>query len=698
VKLNVNRLTGALTLEAISTQPVNINSLSIVSDAGTLDPENYAEIDAGNPTFDPDDAWQIDLADNTEISQSDTSGGANNGATLTSGQTFALGTDVWRPFFDEDLDVFVFDTALGGEVRGTVEYTGGSTARFGDLDLDGDVDVQDYLLFDNGFNEDVEGLSRFDAYFLGDLNGDANHNFEDFIAFAEAFDAANGAGAFAVMRAGVPEPGTWLLALAAAAMLSVRRRRNNSSWPCLRAVVIGTACLLSAQAATAAELVEYLFDTNFNDTSGNNRHGMPNMGAFGGMPTVSGGKLNLTGDLEEGLLVPLGAANPFSGLSDYTIELSFTSAGSTAFPDAGAILLGSANMNEPAEGENQSFAVFVEPQADGGSLVVDYFFLGEVRVPDAMLLDGMEHSIKITYLAPDDPGPENDPNPGTMYLNIDGDWLTEDDITPRVPNIANHQVRIGGSLNTDFPYECVEGECFTTELQGTVDDFRILNEPMAPTLLRAEVDLATGEITLVGGEFHRDIRYYEISSEGGALNPAGWNSFQDQNLDVEGMGAGQHWDELAASQSQLAEAFLLGSSSFDENRDISLGNVFRSGGARDLEISVVTEDLVNVPVEVLYVNAPTAVAGDYNENGVVDAADYVVWRDRTGAGSLPNEGGISPGTVDAADYNFWRSRIGAAAGSGAGAALDSRAVPEPAAWTLVLSAGCAIGFVRRQVQ
>jgi hypothetical protein len=70
------------------------------------------------------------------------------------------------------------------------------------------------------------------------------------------------------------------------------------------------------------------------------------------------------------------------------------------------------------------------------------------------------------------------------------------------------------------------------------------------------------------------------------------------------------------------------------------------------------------------------VAGDYNENGVVDAADYVLWRKNVGPGSLPNEGGISPGTVDTADYDFWRSRFGATSGAGAGSVLAG--VPEPA--------------------
>jgi fibronectin-binding autotransporter adhesin len=89
------------------------------------------------------------------------------------------------------------------------------------------------------------------------------------------------------------------------------------------------------------------------------------------------------------------------------------------------------------------------------------------------------------------------------------------------------------------------------------------------------------------------------------------------------------------------------------------------------------------------------VAGDYNENGVVDAADYVLWRNSVGPGSLPNEGGISPGVIDTADYSFWRSRFGATSGAASG--VGSNAVPEPngalviAELLVVLS-----GFARRR--
>jgi autotransporter-associated beta strand protein len=94
--------------------------------------------------------------------------------------------------------------------------------------------------------------------------------------------------------------------------------------------------------------------------------------------------------------------------------------------------------------------------------------------------------------------------------------------------------------------------------------------------------------------------------------------------------------------------------------------------------------------------APVPVPGDYNENGIVDAADFVLWRKSVGPGSLPNEGGISPGVVDDADYNFWRSRFGAT--DGAGAALGSSAVPEPASALLaVVALGLAGVAGRRRV-
>jgi hypothetical protein len=69
----------------------------------------------------------------------------------------------------------------------------------------------------------------------------------------------------------------------------------------------------------------------------------------------------------------------------------------------------------------------------------------------------------------------------------------------------------------------------------------------------------------------------------------------------------------------------------------------------------------------------TAIPGDFNFNGSVDAADYVVWRKTDGS---------------AADYNLWRSHFGQTAGSGAALRFSRpiSAVPEPACLALAAAA------------
>ncbi|MCC7474769.1 MAG: hypothetical protein IT425_05200, partial [Pirellulales bacterium] len=67
-----------------------------------------------------------------------------------------------------------------------------------------------------------------------------------------------------------------------------------------------------------------------------------------------------------------------------------------------------------------------------------------------------------------------------------------------------------------------------------------------------------------------------------------------------------------------------------------------------------------------YEPSSTGLAGDYNGNGTVDAADYVIWRKTMG---------------DAPSYNVWRSHFGDTGSPGLGA---GGAVPEPAAWSLVV--------------
>jgi hypothetical protein len=90
--------------------------------------------------------------------------------------------------------------------------------------------------------------------------------------------------------------------------------------------------------------------------------------------------------------------------------------------------------------------------------------------------------------------------------------------------------------------------------------------------------------------------------------------------------------------------------------------------------------------------------GDYNNNSIVDAADYTVWRDslgRTGTGLAANgdDTGASAGVIDQADYNIWKANFGNHAGPGAGSA-SSAAVPEPSALLLAIIA-CILLWTER---
>jgi hypothetical protein len=91
---------------------------------------------------------------------------------------------------------------------------------------------------------------------------------------------------------------------------------------------------------------------------------------------------------------------------------------------------------------------------------------------------------------------------------------------------------------------------------------------------------------------------------------------------------------------------------FNENDD-SVQGVFRFAAAQDTPFV-------------------DALAGDFNNDGSIDAADYVVWRKNLGSQD---------------DYNLWRTNFGRTSGAGAAANLAgslSSSVPEPSSIVVLL--------------
>jgi hypothetical protein len=84
--------------------------------------------------------------------------------------------------------------------------------------------------------------------------------------------------------------------------------------------------------------------------------------------------------------------------------------------------------------------------------------------------------------------------------------------------------------------------------------------------------------------------------------------------------------------------------------------------------------------QITFVSA-VALPGDYNNDGVVDAADYAVWRDNLGApaGTLPND--VDGSVIGQAQYDTWKANFGRMSGVGS---QSNAAVPEPASRLLIL--------------
>ncbi len=119
---------------------------------------------------------------------------------------------------------------------------------------------------------------------------------------------------------------------------------------------------------------------------------------------------------------------------------------------------------------------------------------------------------------------------------------------------------------------------------------------------------------------------------------------------------------------------------------ISSGNVFRMVGTSKVYGQL--SDNINATT-IVRSNLAGVILPDYNLNGVVDAADFVIWRKTNGQmGSNLAADGNNDGRVDQLDYDLWRMQVGAMAGAGAAIGgsgdLSTSTVPEPSASVLLV--------------
>jgi hypothetical protein len=163
---------------------------------------------------------------------------------------------------------------------------------------------------------------------------------------------------------------------------------------------------------------------------------------------------------------------------------------------------------------------------------------------------------------------------------------------------------------------------------------------------------------------------YTVTSESGSLLTS-WNSLEDQDA------GGGEWFEISSDATKIGELKRSGATTLAPLTSFDLGLAFTSGGIQDLALQFILSGSPTArPGDVSYqtIDLP----GDFNGDGQVDTADYVVWRKSDGS----PEG-----------YNRWRTNFGRTAGSGSVA--SSAAVPEPAAVTLFVVSMLLLNLSRR---
>jgi hypothetical protein len=229
-----------------------------------------------------------------------------------------------------------------------------------------------------------------------------------------------------------------------------------------------------------------------------------------------------------------------------------------------------------------------------------------------------------------------------------------------------------------FHYSNASGESF----EGPV----IYEGDKAFNNLVVNINPTTGQATLVNeSPFTFSFDGYSVTSASGSLSTAGWTSLQDQAA------GGGNWFEIPSNSNKVGELKRSGSTSLSQGTSFNLGNIFNPAGTRDLELQFIVsgEDAARTG-DIDYRVVAAGVPGDYNENGTVDAADYVVWRNVTGtAATLPNRNPGQAGNIGPADYDFWRANFGMGAGLGSGSLSASSAVPEPAS-AILLAVSCLL--------
>lgn len=680
VTVTIDRGTGALTLLNNTGQALpGLLSYSIDSPAGGLDATGWKTI-AGNYDLAGDDSvdstgnWSIDSSLPTQLSESANSA---SGGQLAIGQSVVLNKTndaVWLQSPFEDVTMTLnFSGGLSRSADVVFTGNGGNRFELGDLNFDGVVTAADWTTMIT-FNEtSLAGLSLVEAYRRGDLDGDGVNSIVDIGLFKEAFNAQNGLGAFEAMIAGAPEPGALSLVCGAVLLPLLRRR--------LAALMLLAVVSLSVARPGQAAILE---DFPFNDVNTallNEAENVVNVGNAWNEDTadmsgsqVLNGVYRIQKNNDNFGTNYLDIANVSSGTIWLVAEMAgwnYSSLVGQGEFDSGELeeIRFSFLNNDGNQQGGSTYAAQVEiNRTSSGGLEILGDALGTGGQPIAASPLSLTQS-----------------EPFTVVLEYD---TTNDDYTIYTKSGAS-PFSVVGTANTSTTRNANSIRFVANNNFGGTGEFFDIDRlyltdvsPIVDTVdpLTLRVNTTTGQTWIVNASSESySFDSYRITSSTNSLLPTdgNWSSLSDQAIDavdgddidsIVGNGIGETWDEAGGSSSGvLAESFLLGSSTLAPTEMLSLGRAVASGGSPALEFSYRRADTGAVITGLLeFVEG--GLAGDFNNDGSVDAADYTVWRDGLGTTFTP------------ADYVVWRSNYGQSA-----SLMDSATpAPEPAAWALAI--------------
>ncbi|MCO6047470.1 hypothetical protein NG895_26500 [Aeoliella sp. ICT_H6.2] len=548
----------------------------------------------------------------------------------------------------------------------------GGTFMPGDLDLSGGVpDVTDWLAFRAG-PRDLSTMAPMDAYAMGDLDFDGDKDIRDFIAFKSLYNAANGVGAFeSVAGVAVPEPASLVtLSMAVvAALLVVGRRRLHPLY--LRCGVLVLTTLATATWSSMASAVVFDFGDGTFDVANATEDGLANfvLPAEVGQVGAALGERSATVDGITMTIIPkIG--------DDYDYAQSSWGTNSVG--------IGIRSITSTGENEGYNNNPDRRRLIDGSAgEAIDFHFDTDVTL----------HSVRLDEFAR-----------GNNILAFEVATVGSQLLLSLSANADPSQEH---SLDNMFvPTGTTVSLTTTTPRAGGVLWNSLTLSPGGPPVPMKLKVYADGEMVLVGGTEGGlepppglTIDSLEITSDddngdGGSLNSTGYTGLVGTGAYPIGADDGMGWElDEGNNDMGLAESYLLGSSEVLTDEEISLGFAFKPGQERDLRFRYHLEGAATAVAGTIdYVG----LSGDFNEDGVVDLADYTVWRNNLGGdASVLNRAGSGGAIVGPADYAVWKDSFGAAV-DGAGAIASPMAVPEPSA-CIALVGALSICMLRRQV-